>query len=406
MEVGMKSAPLLGKFENPFKPGAGHRPPYLAGRKEEELEFKSLLRQNIILKNLILTGLRGVGKTVLLEALKPVAIDAGWVMVGTDLSESVSVSEENLAIRLLTDISVVTSGVSLTMQGRSAGFINQPGYVNLNFASLKRTYDDTPGLVQDKLKVVLEYVWNVIKQFDKRGVIFAYDESQNLSDRADKDQYPLSLLLDVFASIQTKEIPFMLVLTGLPTLFPTLVEARAYTERMFRVLTLGRLSIEDTKEAISIPIKRAKCPFSFDDYSIEMICTLSGGYPYFIQFICKEVYDRWIQQLDSGEPTAVPHEELVQKLDSDFYAGRWAKVTDRQRNLLQIIAGLPNHDSEFTVQEIVEVSKESSKPFSSSHANQMLALLTHAGLVYKNRHGKYSFAVPMFGDFIRRHTED
>jgi len=73
--------PLLDKFENPFKPGAGHKPPYLAGRKEEELEFKSLLRQNVILKNLILTGLRGVGKTVLLEALKPIAIDAGWIMV-------------------------------------------------------------------------------------------------------------------------------------------------------------------------------------------------------------------------------------------------------------------------------------------------------------------------------------
>src|SRR4029077_1691247 len=100
MEVYMGNENILDKFENPFKPGAGHKPPYLAGRKEEELEFRELLKQKVILKNLVLTGLRGVGKTVLLEALKPIAIDSGWVMVGTDLSESVSVSEENLAIRL------------------------------------------------------------------------------------------------------------------------------------------------------------------------------------------------------------------------------------------------------------------------------------------------------------------
>ena len=390
------------KFDNPFKPGAGHKPPYLAGRHEEELEFRELLKQRVILKNLVLTGLRGVGKTVLLEALKPVAIESGWVMVGTDLSESVSVSEENLAVRLLTDISMVTSGVALTTKNKP-GFMNQTSQVNLNYASLKKIYDETPGLVSDKLKFVLEYVWGVIKQFDKCGVIFAYDEAQNLTDRADKDQYPLSLLLDVFASIQKKGIPFMLVLTGLPTLFPTLVESITYTERMFRVLTLGRLTQEDTKEAICVPIQ--ECPVQFDNNSIEGICKLSGGYPYFIQFICKEVYDRWIQQLDAGEDTSVPEEELIRKLDSDFYAGRWARVTDRQKDLLKLIANLPNNDAEFTVQEIVSASQVE-KPFSSSHANQMLSTLSEGGLIYKNRYGKYSFAVPMFGPFVRRHIED
>lgn len=393
------------KFENPFKPGAGHKPPYLAGRQEEEQEFKELLKQTVILKNLILTGLRGVGKTVLLEALKPIAIDAGWVMVGTDLSESASVSEENIAMRILTDISFVTSGVTLNVSAQGVGFLNQPPTVNLNYVSLRKIYDETPGLVSDKLKFVLEYVWGIIKQFNKRGVIFAYDEAQNLADRAYKEQYPLSLILDVFASLQKKEIPFMLVLTGLPTLFPTIVEARAYTERMFRVITLGRLTSEATMEAISKPIESSGCPVTFDDYSVSAICRLSGGYPYFIQFICKEVYDRWIQQLDADEETSVPEQELVQKLDSDFYAGRWAKVTDRQKDLLKTIAKLPHHDGEFTVQDIVEASRESARPFSSSHVGQMLSSLNQAGLVYKNRYSKYSFAVPMFGDFIRRHLD-
>src|SRR5882757_9825723 len=101
----------LSTFKNPFRPGAGHMPPYLAGREAEEAEFQRLLHQDTILENLILTGLRGVGKTVLLEKLKPIAIQHGWLWVGTDLSEAVSVSESNLAIRILTDLSVVTSAL-------------------------------------------------------------------------------------------------------------------------------------------------------------------------------------------------------------------------------------------------------------------------------------------------------
>ena len=72
---------------NPFRPGAGHAPPYLAGREEEKKEFARLLGQSPVLDNLVLTGLRGVGKTVLLETFKPIAIQNGWLWAGTDLSE-------------------------------------------------------------------------------------------------------------------------------------------------------------------------------------------------------------------------------------------------------------------------------------------------------------------------------
>ncbi len=88
----------MGKFANPFRPGAGHMPPYLAGRSPEKRAFMKLLEQDVVLENAVLTGLRGVGKTVLLDTLKPLAISAGWLWVGTDLSESTSISEERLAI--------------------------------------------------------------------------------------------------------------------------------------------------------------------------------------------------------------------------------------------------------------------------------------------------------------------
>jgi len=393
-------------FENPFKPGAGHAPPYLAGREQERLEFERLLGQTTILENLVLTGLRGVGKTVLLDTFKPLAISHGWHWVGADLSESVSVSEDALATRLLADLSVVSSSVEAG-QGRVVGFEQQSEPVTLDYPTLVKVYAATPGLVADKLKAVLELVAEATADETRRGIVFAYDEAQNLADSSPDHEFPLSLLLDVFQSIQRKGIPFMLVLTGLPTLFPKLVEARTFAERMFHVVALDRLDDRASRDAILRPIDSADCPVRFDDFSVATICGQSGGYPYFIQFICREVYDAFIQSYaNDGAVTPVPLDAITRKLDSDFFAGRWAKATDRQRQLLWCVAHLDNSGGEFTVQEIVEESKRLlPKPFGNSHTNQMLSTLSDMGLIYKNRWGRYSFAVPLFDRFIQRQSE-
>jgi hypothetical protein len=400
----------MAQFQNPFRPGAGHTPPYLAGRRDETAEFKKILKQNVVLENLVLTGLRGLGKTVLLETFKPIAIQAGWLWAGTDLSESASISEDNLATRLLTDLSVVTSSLVLTSEQASKYFGKDektPKQTALNYQFLSKIYAQTPGLASDKLKAVLETVWFYLKQLNKRGVVFAYDEAQNLSDNAAKDQYPLSLLLDVFQSIQRKEIPFMLALTGLPTLFPKLVEARTFAERMFRVVTLKPLNSEETEAAIREPVKKSGCPVKIVPESVKVIWEITHGYPYFIQYVCREAYDVWVQSLEegTGDIPSIPVKEILRKLDSDFFAGRWAKATDRQRDLLAIIAQLPNAEGEFTVQETVEFSDKTDRPFGASQISQMLSVLSDAGLVYKNRHGKYSLAVPLMSGFIKRQQQ-
>lgn len=397
------------RFRNPFRPGAGHMPPYLAGREEETKEFRKLIEQETILKNLVLTGLRGLGKTVLLETFKPMAMEAGWLWAGTDLSESTSISEENLAIRLLTDLSVVLSSlVTRKLEKQDGiGFASEKVQVDitLNYASLKAKFDATPGLVLDKLKGVLEGIWPFVEANNRRGIVFAYDEAQNLADHASKDQYPLSLLLDLFQSLQRKGYRFMLALTGLPTLFPKLVEARTFAERMFTIVFLNPLNEKETSDAIRKPIQKEGCPISISTESVRDIWGITRGYPYFIQYVCREVFDVWVQAVDAGQkPPGVPLNDIMRKLDTDFFSGRWAKATDRQRQLLAVIAELPDCDSEFTVQEIVETpaNAHAEKPFSSSHINQMLVSLADAGLIYKNRYGKYSFAVPLLPDFIKR----
>src|SRR5439155_27205470 len=145
------------------------------------------------------------------------------------------------------------------------------------------------------------------------------------------------------------------------------------------------------------------------DSFIELICDQSGGYPYFIQFICREVFDAAIQQASRGvspEAMTIPTEAIIQKLDADFFAGRWSKPTGRHRELLRVIAALPSAGEEFTAQEVVKLAKTMlDKGFSASQVNQMFVTLGEMGLVYKNRRGKYSFAVPMFSDFILRQQE-
>ncbi len=400
----------MADFSNPFRPGAGHRPPYLAGRGAEREEFVRLLQQSTILENMVLTGLRGVGKTVLLDSFKPLATQHGWLWVGTDLSESTSISEDSLAIRLFTDLSPVTSDVVVaTEEVRHIGFASGSERVQhrLSYEALIDAYDRIPGLSLDKVKGVLESAWSGLsKSGHIRGVIFAYDEAQNLTDQAAKEHYPLSMLLDCFQSLQRQGLPLMLVLTGLPTLFPKLVEARTYSERMFRVVFLQSLDRQESEEAIRKPVQDTACPVRLSDSSVETIIAMSGGYPYFIQFICREVYDVFIQRIDKGERASVPAAEIEQKLDTDFFSGRWARATDRQRELMIVISRLDSSDSEFTVQEVVQESRRVlDKPFGSSHVSQMLAALASQGLVYKNRHGKYSFAVPLLGRFIRRQAQ-
>jgi hypothetical protein len=382
-------------------------PPYLAGRELEYDEFDQLLEQDQILNNLVLTGLRGVGKTVLLETFKPRAIEKGWLWATADLSESASISENALAERLLADLALITSTATVSDPGlgQPVGFATpaEPEDVPLSHAVLVGVYEGTPGLTADKIKATLEFAWEHLRDQGQHRVIFAYDEAQNLSDHAGKEQFPLSVLLDVFQSIQSKGIPFMLVLAGLPTLFPKLVDARTYAERMFRVVTLKRLSDEQSREAILKPIEVAECPVKLAADSVEIIIFESGGYPYFIQFIGREVYDVFIRQHADEEQKVVPVDAIQRKLDADFFAGRWARITDRQRDLLWVVAHLERPDEEFTIQELTEKARELlPKAFSDSHANQMLASLAEKGMIYKNRLGKYSFAVPLLGRFIRR----
>ena len=399
--------------DNPYRPGAAHAPPYLAGRDTERREFSQLLEQAPILENLVLTGIRGIGKTVLMrEALRKDAVAKGWIWLTSDISEAVSVSEKHLAQRLLTDLNTFSSDWEYAASERYPPGFTRPAEretIRFDYPTMMALFEYEPGLTSDKLKRVLLEAWSLMQKSmpDKKGIIFAWDEAQNLADRSKDKEYPLGVLLDVFSSLQSQGVPFMLLLTGLPTLFPKLVGSRTYAERMFRVVALDNLSPEESREAVIKPlteeVESIKSIFSDLD---EMIYVFTKGYPYFIQFWCRELYD----YLTGASPTTAEQakdiiERISGKLDMDFFDGRWMQLTDRQRDLLTIVAHLENSGEEFTVREIVEQSQSTEQAFSNSRVNQLLVKLFDKGMVFKNRHGKYTLAVPLLNEYIlRRHA--
>jgi hypothetical protein len=399
--------------KNPFRPGAGTKPLYLAGRGHEQSEFVRALQQAPLTQNIIITGLRGVGKTVLLDELRPLAYANGWLWTGNDWTEAASIAEKDVATRLLVDLTAILAPiVAYRTNELPLGFTSPhkgPNERPLKFEDLVGIYDGTPGFVSDKLKAVLDHVAALLKGTPVKGIVFAYDEAQNLSDHRDTNQFPLSLVVDVFANLQKRQLgcQFLLVLTGLPTLVPKLNEARTFTERMFHTLVLDRLKEPEAREAIVRPIEIQQSTLGFSEQTIQRIMNESKGYPFLIQYICKEVFDVWIGKMTVGLAPSVPMTEITAKLDQDFFAPRWSRATDRQQTFMQVIATLPSSDDEFTIQEITAASRELlSRPIGASHSNQMLGHLAEKGLIYRNRRGAYCFAVPLLASFIRRQAWD
>ena len=397
---------------NPYTPGAGYTPPHLAGREQEIEKFKKLLEQDKILKNPIFTGLRGVGKTVLLTEVRPIAKKYNWVWVGKDFAESVFVNEDTMVMRLLADLSFFTSTQGYKKKEKQIGLKTESKEVveRFNLSFLTKFFQERPGLLSDKIQATFEYAWPLLERSGKRGMIFAYDEAQIVTDQKEKDQYPLSMMLGLFQSLQKKGMRYMLLLSGLPSLYPKLVEARTYAERMFIVNSLGYLNEKDARDAIEIPLVNKELKFTLD--SINEIVSLSGGYPYFIQFMCRECFDYFKLQaeLNSDSDPSVPVDLIMANLDSSFFAGRWMGIPERQKELLFIIAMIDKLGEQFTSSQIQKSSDANAEnyqiiPFSKNDIAQTLGRLMDGRILYKVSHGRYSFAIPMFSDFIKRQLQ-
>lgn len=387
-------------IENPYRPGAGHLPPLMAGRAKEVEIFRRLLRQRSVLENIVITGLRGFGKTVLLETMRDLAICEGWLWIGNDLSESAALSEERLAMRILTDTAASLSQHAAT-KAQTASPVEPSEDIPSTFDALKMAYEKAPGLPSDRLRSVLTRLSGLVGRLRLEGIIFAYDEAQCLSDHAERDQFPMSMLIETLSAMQKRDsvTPCLLLLSGLPQLFSSLTETRTYTERMFHVMTLDRLSRQETFEAINTPIRALSPPLHVTSELVDKAVELSGGYPYLIQFFGRELVDQLLQNGGVLRADDYPSTDAMARLDNSLFGARWNKTSERQREFLWVVANRPQPGKDFAAQEIADVSNGL---LTNAQATQILQSLCDRGLVYRVRHGRYAFTVPLSESMITR----
>lgn len=401
----MTSVSELGR--NPFRPGMGLEPPYLADRQLQLERFARYLEGfPEFPRNVRVVGLRGVGKTVLLQRYANVAEEAGWVVIkrelGNDLNKQaafgltlISDCREALervsrraaisrragdairsALDLLGGLSVSVGGVGLGISLRSPG------------ASIHHE----PTL-DDQLFVALEATCRTAVGAGRQGVLLCYDEAHLLRDSRSGDQFPLSGLLAAVARAQRDQMSLMLVVCGLPTLTDNLALAKSYSERMFQAEVLGALTPPEDLNAFVRPLAESGRTFELELGNLVRADT--KGFPFHVQFIGALLWD----SLPPSKPITADHfmsvrPAILKALDRAFFDARLARASGLERSLLFAIAV---HGESSTIRSAIN-------RIGTSHAfaSRVVSRLIHKGLVWKPERGRLAFTVPLFGEYLRR----
>ena len=380
-------------MNNPFRPGNGIMPPYLAGREDEILWFeKSLTSALSLTQNLVLSGICGTGKTVLLRKFEEICTNRKWLFVKREFNSKLNHEGEFLNA-LLTDVTTKTKGISLVKKLKKPLIGFGRGYKDViegDFISvLIQKYKGTLG---DRLEAILTDMNNAILESGHNGLIFLYDEFHFIEDGKASDNFPLSLLLESFSHVQQRGLRYYLVLSGLPPLFPNLVKAKTYAERMFTVKNIGNLSKEASQKAIMLPLKNSDIIFTNE--LINALMEETFGYPYFLQFypyyLIQNVPKKKIGVKEFKEMQPL----LLKELDESFFSGRFNKASDSEQRILFEMARLA---PEIRFSELRENAK-----IDKNYLNQILISLIEKGLIFRAGRGKYRLTLPLLERFLLR----
>jgi AAA ATPase domain len=397
---------------NPYSPGVGARPPFLAGRDKEIRQFEQLLvAYPEKRRNLRVTGLRGVGKTVLLKEYDRIARRHDWVVVRRDWSgrlcneaDFATAVAEHLrgAVEELSVKARVKRGVTTALEAISRVQVTIGGAVTLSVAP--GAPRSAQSVLEERLRVALTEVGNVARE-QRRGVALLYDEAHSVRDQPEKGQYPLGALLSALVAAQDDDddpLPVMLVLCGLHPLTRNIREARSNAERLFRASRIGNLSLTpvppEPLSAAAQALVRPVSDIGYADGVAERVARDVDGYPYFIQWFGESLWEAAdIQGLDViGEELYERERSAIQQsLDEEFFVPRYRDARQADQRTLRAAASLGGEH--FTKAELDAVERRSSNALSQS-----LKRLIADHLVYRDEHGVYAYTAPMFGDFLRR----
>lgn len=389
--------------KNPFRPGVGTRPPYLAGREAPIRRFDAMLRAAPEQPaNMRLTGLRGVGKTVLLKEFEERAKSQGWATSSLELGPSHN-TNETITAAVLNIADQARKNVSLLERVKAAvgAAVRSAGTLGVTWSDVTFSIDPLGSPVEKSIAKGLFDSCEFVVEKGYRGVVLLLDEAQVIRDEKDrKGEHPLSILIAAIVALQRQELPIGLVLCGLPTLTGNLLKARSYTERMFRGEEIGSLAPNEARTALLEPLKRGAvhAKSSVVDQIVEEV----EGYPYFIQLWGAELWDKATAVgvseitralLETTEP------DIYHRLDSDFYEPRIATLTPAEQDLLLATA----HSQTYPPLLVSEINGVSDK--TPANINVLLGRMVEAGVLYRVRKGQYDYTAPKFRQYLVRRLD-
>ncbi len=386
---------------NPYNPGAGLRPAALAGRDADIEAFEVLADRaeaGLVSRSIVFSGLRGVGKTVLLGELAGRAIERGWLVIQVEAEHTqpghfagaLAIELANAARRQRSWRARTTDKIKDAL-GSITSFQATVGAdgVSLGFDRLPGRADS--GSIQFDLVDLAETVGAASKE-SGIGVVLLIDEMQELTTEQ------MSAVCRSCHRAGQATLPWFVIGGGLPNLPTRLAEAESYAERLFDYRVVDRLTDEHAVVALAEPA--ADRDVSWDADAVQFLLDESSGYPYFLQQFGKAVWDA------AAGPSRITLEDATigvaegqQQLDAGFYSSRWERATKAEREFLRAMAldeGQPSRISEITER----LGKADSRSLGPARAK-----LIDKGIVYSPEHGMIAYTVPGMADYVRRRDE-
>lgn len=384
---------------NPFAPGAGTQPPELAGRGKIIADATVALGRVKLgrpAKSQMLLGLRGVGKTVLLNRIADIAADKGYHPLMLEAPE-----DRRLADMLVPPLRQLLFKLSRMERARhvakrglgvlrsfAKAFKVKIGDVEFTVEAATGTADS--GSLESDLPEVLLAVAAATKEVGS-GVALFIDEVQYLSET------DLAALIVSLHKMAQRGLPFVLFGAGLPQLAALAGEAKSYAERLFDYPEVGPLAEEAAREAIAAPVRREGVEIT--DGALAAIVRKTKGYPYFLQEWGSHTWNAAkvspISADDAGRATT----DALQALDTGFFRVRLDRLTPREKDYMRAMAELgpgPHRSGEIAQQLGINVTT----------AGPLRNGLIKKGMLYSPQHGGTAFTVPMFDEFMRRSMPD
>jgi hypothetical protein len=383
---------------NPFRPGNGVPPPYLAGRDRLLDAFEDwLLEEPPLHANWALTGLRGTGKTVLLGEFAARAERAGWLTLQRELGDRHR-DDVRFAEALIEDCEALIgrtdaiAAIGQTIE-RGARWL-RPRRISVGEISVDPSYAGSRPAPADVMRSAFGQLDSVLSHSERPGAILLYDEAHLLADDRSRERFPLSGLLAALGAVQRQRPRVRIIVSGLPTLSLNLKRARTYAERMFRHAVVGNLEADAAEEALAIPL--AGSGRSFGLSLIGEIVEQTAGYPYFLQFfgafVCSRLGLEHIALADFQRVESA----LLYELDLAFFEDRFEGAAPSEQILLLAMARAGGRVS--LTRLVAEVRDGVNVPVG-------LRRLIDRGLVYRPTRATYDFALPLFGPYLRRRAK-